>query len=296
MADPCAVCVVIPCFNREDTVAEAVKSVLDQDQPAMEVIAVDDNSTDRTLEVLREIDDPRLRVVRNPGRGGPSSTRNYGAGLSDAPWIAFQDSDDLWLPGRLSRQMARLAEGDFVAAYCGMQVKADTDPSTPVTRVVPDRIANRPLEGDIRQSLARTSFISTQMLTLRRDVFDRAGGFDEDLPALEDWDLMLRIAQIGPVAFVDDDLVVQRMSGNSITRSNSKRLTAQARIIVKHADLLAGYPDVLAHHHHRLAGGYRLAGDHSKAADHAFAAFRTKPGNVKYLGNALYLRARSLLA
>lgn len=289
------VSVVIPCHNREDTVAEAVQSVLNQDFTDLEVVAVDDASSDGTVEVLRGIDDPRLRIAANPGPRGPSAARNHGVSLSAAPFIAFQDSDDIWLAGKLSAQMARLEPGDHVAAYCGMLVKDDARPETPVQARHPDP-AIRPLEGDILPSLTRGSYISTQMLVVRRDVFDAVGGFDVDLQALVDWELMLRVAQKGPVAFVDADLVVQRMSGNSITRSSRKRLAAQEYVLARHAGLMARYPAALARHHHRLAGGYRMFAEYGTAADHAVRALRAAPGNPRYIANALYLRGRALLS
>lgn len=290
----CQVSVIIPCHNREDTVAEAVQSVLDQDYGSLEVIAIDDASGDRTVDVLKQISDPRLRIGRNEGPRGPSAARNRGVALSDAPWIAFQDSDDIWLPGKLSRQMARLENSDFVAAYCGMLVKQDARPETPVEARLPDP-ALHPLEGDILPSLTATSYISTQMLVIRRDVFDAVGGFDEDLTALVDWELMLRVAQKGPVAFIDADLVVQRMSGNSITRSSRKRLAAQEYVLAKHAELMARYPASLARHHHRLAGGHRMFKDWPVAAGHAALAVRAAPTNMRYRMYAGYLRLRALL-
>lgn len=297
MSDALQVCVVIPCYNREDTVVEAVQSVLDQDYPGLEqVIAVDDGSSDGTVAQLQTINDPRLVITTNTHESGASGARNHGAALSSAPWIAFQDSDDLWLPGKLAKQMARVTDSaeDPVAVYCGMAVKADTDPDTPVTKRYPSRdIA--PLEGDILPSLVRNSYISTQMLVVRRDVFDRLGGFDESFRALVDWELMLRVAQEGPVAFVDEDLVVQRMTGNSITRSSEKRLESQRRIAEKHRELLARYPGVLAYHHHRIAGAERIFGRYDAAAKAAAEACRHAPGNLKYILNATVLGVRSRL-
>ncbi|MEI4488214.1 glycosyltransferase family A protein [Frigidibacter sp. MR17.14] len=288
------VCVVIPCHDRADTVEEAVRSVLEQtDAPPFEVVAVDDHSRDDTLAVLRRIDDPRLRIAENRGRPGVSATRNLGAALAapSARWIAFQDSDDVWMPQKLSRQIARLEGSSFVASYCGMLVKADARPETRVQARFPDP-SIAPLSGDILPSLARGSYLSTQMLVIRRDVYEATGGFDEVLQALVDWELMLRVAQAGPVDFVDEDLVVQRMSENSITRSSRKRLAAQAHILEKHGALLARYPGVLAHHHHRLAGAHRAFGEFAEAAAHAGLALRARPGDPKYLANLLYLRGR----
>ncbi len=302
-ADPKSpkVAVVIPCYNRETSVRAAVESVLAQGYPALEVIAVDDHSTDGTRAALEAIADPRLRVVANPGPRGVSAARNHGVRETDAAVIAFQDSDDLWRPGKLAAQMACLAADPArVAVYCGMVVTDDAaPPGAPVLRYPGPGIA--PREGDILPSLVRGSFISTQTLLLRRAAFDAAGGFDEALPALVDWDLMLRVAPLGRVGFVDADLVEQRMSGNSITRARDKRLAAQERILVKHADLLAGFPAARAHHHYRLAGAWRRAGDMRRAGDHAAAARRLVPAlsrtglsrtGLRYGAMALWLQGR----
>ncbi|TFL17129.1 glycosyltransferase family 2 protein [Jannaschia formosa] len=287
------VAVVVPCRDRAATVGEAVASVLAQDYPDLEVVAVDDGSGDGTVAVLEAIADPRLRVLRNPGPPGVSGARNHGVAATEAPWIAFQDSDDLWRPGKLRRQMARLAEGGHVAAYCAMEVSRD--PGSPAAARIPAPDHPGPLEGDILPALAQGSFVSTQTLVLRRDVFAAAGGFDTGLRALVDWELMLRVAQAGPVAFVDAPLVVQRMQPNSITRSATARLAAQMRILDRHGALLARYPGALARHHDRLAGGHRRAGDWAAAAHHAGQAARLAPG-PRSLGKAVWLAARARLA
>ncbi len=293
-AAPPLVTVVIPCYNREESAAEAVGSVLAQDAGmAFEVIAVDDGSQDRTLEVLRAISDPRLRVMSNPGPKGACGARNAGAAAGSGTWIAFQDSDDLWLPGKLARQMEAVArwEGNCVAVYCAMEIR---DGEGRVTGSVPEP-SLRPCAGFILADLVWGSMVSTQTLVVRRDVFEQVGGFDPEMPALQDWDLMLKVAQAGDVAFVDDELVVQRMSGNSITRSAAKRLEAQERILRGHAALWKNYPRAQAHHLYRIAGARRRAGDRARAAEAVAAACRLEPGILKYRAMAAYLRLLALL-
>ncbi len=291
------VSVVVPCYNREDTVKEAIQSVLDQDWDSLEVIAVDDTSTDKTLDVLKSIADPRLRIVSNTEGSGVSSARNLGIRLAaaDAEWIAFQDSDDVWKPEKLTAQMSSLLQKpDHVASFCGMEVKADSHPDTPVDKRYPD-LSISPLSGDILPSLVKGSYLSTQMLVIRKDVLEKLGGFDEDLKALVDWELMLRVAQEGYVDFIADDLVIQRMSENSITRSSRKRVDAQQHILTKHKELLSRYPDVLAHHNHRIAGALRAFQDYKLALPFAREAACRKPTNLKYLASFFYLLSRSVV-
>lgn len=275
------VTVVVPCYNREATVIPAIESVLTQDYPSLDVIAVDDRSTDNTLAVLRSISDERLQVAENTGPKGASGARNTGASLAQSTWIAFQDSDDLWRPGKLKRQMERVATGDWVAVYCAMEVIDEQGQAPRRIGRVPDLGATH-LEGDILPELTFRSLISTQTLVVRSDVFRAVGGFDTDFRSLDDWELMLRIAQEGRIAFVDEELVEQRMSENSITRSATKRLEAQKAILTKHRQLLERYDGALAYHHHRVAGAYRADGQFKNAALHARLARAASPMVARY--------------
>lgn len=293
-AIPTLVSVIIPCRDRETTIAEAVQSVLSQDYDPLEVIVVDDGSRDDTLGILGKLTDPRVMVLRNDGASGPSGARNFGVRHARGEWIAFQDSDDIWLPGRLSRQMGRLANGHYIAGFCGMSIKADTNPDSLVLARVPDRAITISPEN-LLPALLRGSFISTQMLILRRTVFDHAGGFDEAFPALVDWELMLRVAPQGAIDFLDEDLVIQRMSDNSVTRSVEKRVLAQRLVIRKHKALFDSDPEAYAQHHHRISGGLRALGDFRDARRHAIRALRARPFAPRHAVSLLRALARGWL-
>lgn len=284
MPDP-RVSVVIAAFNREDSVRAAATSVLEQTCPDLELIVVDDGSSDGTIAALETISDPRLTVIAAGENRGVSAARNRGIGAARGHWVAFHDSDDIWRPEKLAKQMADLdAPGaDFVAGYCGMEIEG-TDP----LRYVPDpAIPHR--SGDIMPSLISQSFISTQTLIVRRDLLERHGGFDEDLKALVDWELMLRIAPEGPVALVDEPLVLQRFSDNSITRNSARRVAARAHLVEKHGSLIAKYDGALAGHLHAIAGGYRMAGDLGRARAYAAKAIAEAPLNWRYRAAAVRL-------
>ncbi len=293
-----AVSVVLPTFNRASTVLGAVESVFRQTFSDIEVIVVDDGSQDGTADVLSRIDDPRLRVevlTRNVGAGG---ARNVGIGLARAPWVAFQDSDDEWLPSKLERQMAQLANAgpSYVASYCGMAVVGGLDgPNTGRMnlRYVPDAGLTG-LDGDILSVILRESFVSTQTLVARRDALMQVGGFDPNLPALEDWELVLRLAQQGLFAFVDDPLVMQRFSPNSITRSNAKRAQAHRQIVEKHFELFSTDPQALAHHYRSIAGAERQLGQIGAAARTMRQALRIRPNSAANWLVLAYLTLRSI--
>src|SRR5262245_12992873 len=104
-----AVSVVLPAYNRAGSIGGAIPSVLRQTWADFELIVIDDGSEDGTLEAAAGIRDPRLRLIAGQSNRGAAAARNRGAAVARADWIAFQDSDDEWLPEKLEKQMARLA-------------------------------------------------------------------------------------------------------------------------------------------------------------------------------------------
>ena len=197
------VSVVIPAYNRAATIAAAIESVLRQTWGDFELIVVDDGSTDGTLAAAAEVEDPRVRLVANPRNMGAAGARNTGVAEARGTWVAFQDSDDEWLPGKLEKQMARLAANpDFVGAYCGLLTVGGLDArpgERTELRYVPDPSV-KPAEGDILEPLLERNMISTQTLVVRRDIFLALGCFDEATTPIEDWDFALRLAHRGSIA------------------------------------------------------------------------------------------------
>jgi glycosyltransferase involved in cell wall biosynthesis len=298
-----AVSVVIPAYNRAATIRAAVQSVLGQTLSDIEVIVVDDGSQDATLEVASGIADPRLRVIASPRNMGASAARNLGVREARAEWVAFQDSDDEWLPSKLAKQMARLSApgADYVAAYCRMLILGTPDQpgelvsrSGKLTAQYFPAAGERDLDGDLTLPLLRGSLISTQTLVARRDRLLDIGGFDPDLPALIDWDCVLRLAPLGPIAFVDEPLVIQRFSANSITRDRARSHKARMRIVDKQAALLGRHPDILARHHYAIAGGHRAAGDLAAARASLARARKLRPRDLRIRSMAAYVAALSL--
>ncbi len=297
------VSVVIPAYNRVATIGAAIESVLRQTWEDFELLVVDDGSTDGTLAAARAIADPRLRVIAAPHNLGAAGARNLGVAKARGTWIAFQDSDDEWLPEKLARQMARLAtrpagSDDWVGAYCGLLTVGGLDArpgERTEIRYVPAPSV-KPAEGDIVEPLLQRNMISTQTLVVRRDLFLALGGFDEDLTPIEDWDFALRLARRGPVAFVDEPLVHQRFSPNSITRQLGRRHDSRRRLVAKHMDLFAGHPRLLARQYYILASDNRKAGDLVAARRCLALARKTHPASPQPWAMSLYVAGLSLLA
>jgi glycosyltransferase involved in cell wall biosynthesis len=197
-----AVSVVIPTYNRRDLVRDAIESVLGQSDPPYEVIVVDDGSADDTASVVRGFGE-KVRYERI-ARGGVSAARNVGVVLSRGNWIAFLDSDDLWLPDKLSIQMRFLADRPQYR-ICQTEEVWIRDGR----RVNPKRYHEKP-QGYCFDRLLERCLVSPSAVVLKRSLLDEVGGFDEEMPACEDYDLWLRIGCRNALGLVRDALVIKR--------------------------------------------------------------------------------------
>lgn len=197
-----AVSVIIPTYNRSRMVVEAVASVMDQDFQDVELIVVDDGSTDDTQERLAPLQSV-IRCVRQDNRG-VSAARNTGIDHARGALIAFLDSDDLWRPGKLACQVR------FFAAHPGALV-CQTDEIWIRNGVrVNKKKKHQKVSGMIYEPSLALCLVSPSAVMMRRSLFDLKGRFDEDLPACEDYDLWLRVGCDIPVHFIPEPLVVKR--------------------------------------------------------------------------------------
>jgi glycosyltransferase involved in cell wall biosynthesis len=199
---PPRVSVIIPTYNRARIIEEAVDSVLAQDYKDFELIVVNDGSTDNTSEVLAPYGDD-VHVLSQENKG-VSAARNRGITEASGKLIAFLDSDDLWLPQKLSMQVeffdqrpdALICQTEEVWVRNGI-------------RVNPKQRHKKP-SGMIFKPSLKLCLVSPSAVMIRRDLLDRAGGFDETLPACEDYDLWLRISCRFPVFLIETPLIVKR--------------------------------------------------------------------------------------
>lgn len=286
------VSVVIPAYQRASTILRSVSSVLAQTHHDLEVIVVDDGSTDGMPDLVEARRDPRIRLVRHDRNQGGSAARNTGIREARGDLIAFQDSDDEWLPRKLERQLERLAvspEGT-VGVFCGMIVVGRPDDTTDFmsVRYVPRGLASTTEIVDRRMMLEHGSLISTQTFVGRRDALLAIDGFDTSLKALQDWDCFLRLSRLGGIAFEPEPLVIQYFSGNSLTRSNRNRVTSLAAILAKNDADLRALPSALAKHSLTLAGGYRRHRDHEPAVHALVQAARTHPVSPRIWFSLVY--------
>jgi glycosyltransferase involved in cell wall biosynthesis len=246
------VSVVIPAYNRAGTVVWSVRSVLGQSFDDIEAIVVDDCSSDGTLEALAQIDDPRLRTIRLRENGGAARARNAGIAAARGDFVAFHDSDDLWLPAKLEEQVAGLERlgPDYVALYGGKLLygKSGSGRYAPGTaKFVPDAGAHDPSDR-VLASLVRGNHLTIQSTLIRAGAFARGLRFDDRLRCNEDWDFALRLAQLGKIAYRPAPHCVAIISGDSISRNRSRNALSILTILRSHRDVFRRHPKARAQH------------------------------------------------
>lgn len=209
--------VIIPTYNRENSIMRSVKSVLDQTYPVKEIIIVDDHSTDHTEEVVRQLNAPQIRYVKLDVNKGAGGARNYGVQMSNYDIIAFHDSDDAWKPDKIEKQIGYMEEhpeyGMIYTAY-------DMEVYPGYYHVVPNMDTKNHLEGEILADLLVQNTCGAPTMLMYRRVFDETGGFDEDMRSLEDWDLVIRIAKNNKIGFVPEALVRVFVTPGSVSSAN----------------------------------------------------------------------------
>ncbi|WP_114576069.1 glycosyltransferase [Saliphagus sp. LR7] len=242
MADPPKVSVVVPTYQRAAVVGGAVDSALAQTVEEIEVIVVDDGSTDDTEAVVSAFDDPRVQYVAHDRNRGRSAARNTGIAHAEGEYVAFLDSDDRWLPAKLERQLSVLEERspEWIGAYCEFLTPPPSRPAALagwLSRAFADPAVREGGRALAREILTMNVLMGPgSTLLVERAVLADTDGFDEELVDHEDWDLVLRLLAEGRIAHVDDPLVVVPESGGDPPAE--VLVDAKRRFLHRHADLI----------------------------------------------------------
>ena len=307
--------VVVPCFNAERYIATAIESVLKQDWPSLEVIVVDDGSTDGSAERVRGLCRAHANVrLFEQANAGVAAARNHGLRQASGEWIAFLDADDLWLPGKLQAQWSLLqSRPDARMAYTAWQVWESAEP-VPDTAYLTGLLAEAGCSarwsgpsGWIYADLLLDSEVWTSTVLTHRGVFDEIGVFDPSLRIGEDWDLWLRASRVTPILRVPRPYALYRMHPSNITRrAPDQNFT---NVVISRALARWGYdsPDGssaskaavdsgLARSWSDFAGANLLAGHVTRARHGALMALRASPRHLSGWKMLAKTMLRSIIA
>lgn len=222
--------VVVPTHNRGTMVLQSVQSVLALEEENVEIIAVDDGSTDRTVEALATLNHPSLSIVSLPKNYGAGFARNVGIAVARAPVVAFLDSDDLYLTGRLQLPLSLLRGQPSV----GIVMSASTTEKR--TKRTQYSMPGSLHEGGELECLVARHILqpTTSGLTLRRELLIAVGGFDPDLRWMEDRDLVMRAARRANGATIEQPLWHKRWQPDGISSNHATYFPSLLTFLDKH--------------------------------------------------------------
>ena len=219
--------VIIPVYNGEKTIKETIGSVLQQTFADFELIAIDDGSQDKTLEIISSIEDSRIKVFSYPN-AGLGASRNRGISLAVGEYISFLDADDVWTPDKLEAQLKALEENPLAAvAYSWTDL---IDESSQFLRIGGHVTVN----GDAYAHLLLVNFLENGSNPLiRREALMEVGGFDESIPSAADWDLWIRLSARYPFVAVPSPQILYRVNSTSMSTNVFKQEIETIKAIEK---------------------------------------------------------------
>jgi len=282
-----AVSVVLPTYNRGYCLRRAIDSVLAQTFTDFELIVVDDGSTDDTREVMRSYDDPRIVYVHNDANKGQPVRLNDGIRRARADLIAFQDSDDEWMPTKLARQVEvmRSQPPEVGMVYTD---KWRCEPGrdkfhwkSPTTMPEDGLIFDKALDEQVYN-------IGPQAVLIRRECFGKVGLFDENLYNFNDWDMFVRISRHFLFFHIPEPLVTYNVSADAMTATGEDRgIEAIEALFNKYLPDLEKNPALLAKRAYWIGSFHLRDGDAAKGRKFLWRALRAQPFNPRYLAAAL---------
>lgn len=250
------VSVVIPAYNAGSTISAALSSVTAQTAVPDEIVVVDDGSTDGTSEIVRASGWP-VRLLQQD-RGGPSAARNAGIAAASGELIAFLDADDEWHPEKLERQLGLLAAVGSVAVATDWTRSPHTTPAPPEVHTSTITSA----------ALLLLNRFQTSTVLARRDALEAVGGFDATLDGVEDWDLWLRLSEVGAVTKLDWPFVRYNDSPAGVSKELERVYRTGAIMLGRRFgdEPSRDQRTILAWHHLRFTMAFLLTGDKGQAA------------------------------
>lgn len=228
------VSVIIPTYNRAELLKQAIASVLAQTYGDFELIIVDDGSTDDTKSVVESIGDNRIKYIWQTNQQR-CVARNAGIAAAEGEYLAFLDSDDLWLPKKLELQLAAIEQCPDAGASHGrcMRMGPNLEFLHPQELLVSDTEVRC---CDVHKTLLVRNYFASQGVVVRRSLVEKTGGFDPALPHGEDWDMWIRLSALTPFCLVNEPVGIYRVHPGCRTSNPASTLAGDMIIIEKHSE------------------------------------------------------------
>ncbi|MEY3788488.1 MAG: hypothetical protein RIQ94_116 [Pseudomonadota bacterium] len=232
------VSVIIPTYNRSQLLQRAINSVFNQTiKKDVEIIVIDDGSTDNTKEVIAQFNNPNLIYIIHDKNKGVVAARNTGLSYAKAEYIAFLDSDDFWDATKLEKQLQLFVQGSEKLGLVYTDAQRDYQ-------------AGIKYRGDIHEKVFTQNAIVTSSVLVKKCCFDKVGYFDESIPCGEDWDMWIRISQFYEVDFVNVSLVSYDQQVDSISVNSQVWLTGHRILENKYSNNIKKLPKNLRAEHY----------------------------------------------
>lgn len=245
-----AVSVIIPTYNRAKVVGRAVQSVLDQGVDALEIIIVDDGSTDGTKSALEPYLG-RIKYLRQDN-AGCSAARNAGLLAARSEWIAFLDSDDVWRAGKLRTQLEWAARHPSVGFWCGDCAVRNSEgkiimASRYAWNGMDRKLRAGPLGRDGLRLLLEYNFVGASSVLVRKEVLDRVGEFSNEFSIAQDYDEWIRCAKICEIGVIPSPPYYEKtLGGDNLIGNKSRLCEDRLSVLLKHPDVAAAGPEIKA--------------------------------------------------
>lgn len=218
------VSVIMPTFNREKTIIRAINSIFRQTYKQIELIIVDDCSTDNTENVIKSLNNSKIIYIKHSENQGACAARNKGIKSASGEYIAFLDSDDEWLPTKIERQIDFIQSNNCDIVFCSHISYYDNE-----KEIIPNKKIHT---NTFYKQLLYKNFITTGSILGKSECFKNIN-FDTNLPRLQDWDLMINMSQKFSIQHLHEVLTINYVQKDSITKDDKKGLEATKIIYSK---------------------------------------------------------------
>ena len=255
------VSVILPTCNRPSLLSKAIKSVLNQSYQDFEIIVVDDGLLERAEDVVKKINDERIKYIKHEKNLGGGVARNTGIKNARGEFVAFLDDDDEWVENKLDLQIQRLKNSSHDIGFCFSAVKNIYDDKE-VVSVVEDGIIDY-----YEKSLSIFKGVLTVTMVVKKYVFEDVGYFDETLPSHQEAELVIRMSKKFKGIGINEPLanVLVLSNHNQMGKNINRRIKGRELVLNKHLDEIKKYPDKLARHYFWLGLMYRDNNQYDKA-------------------------------